>query len=280
VVRHNLIDGPFNGVMASYSDGWNDRYTAQDMDVYENVIRHIPDDSIETDGHTINMRAWQNRIEDASVIMSIAPLEYGPVFLFRNEAWRVGTQGVPFDASGHTTYGNNGPSPMFKYSGVSTPHGRAYILHNTFWTDPSVTSADVSGGARYGSSGTSNESVYLRNNIIHTTRQVFDVASAAMWNEDYNSLTTSDTTRGLRYLAKAYTTDMAGYRAASHQGAHTNVGANFVTSPGLSNPVAGDLTLPSGSPLIDAGVAVPNISDRAGVDFRGAAPDLGAVEHS
>jgi hypothetical protein len=248
------------------------------MDVHDNVIRHIPDDAIEPDGHTINLRAWHNRIEDASVILSIAPLEYGPVYLFRNEGWRLGTHGVPLDAAGHSTYGGSNTSPLFKYSGVSTPHGRAYILHNTFWTDPSVTSAPVLGGARYGTSGSSNESVYLRNNIIHTTHYAFDVVSAAMWDEDYNSLTTSNKTRGLHYAGKVYTTDMAAYRTASKQGAHTNVGSDFVTGPALRNPQAGDLTLPAGAPLIDAGVPVPNLSDRPGVDFQGKAPDLGATE--
>jgi hypothetical protein len=33
--------------------------------------------------------------------------------------------------------------------------------------------------------------------------------------------------------------------------------------------------LPAGSPLIDAGLPVPNISDRPGIDFQGSAPDIG-----
>ncbi|HEV8635539.1 MAG TPA: hypothetical protein VG370_15040, partial [Chloroflexota bacterium] len=46
----------------------------------------------------------------------------------------------------------------------------------------------------------------------------------------------------------------------------------------LAAPAAGDLTLLPGSPLVDGGVPVPNVSDRPGLDYAGAAPDLGATE--
>ena len=46
----------------------------------------------------------------------------------------------------------------------------------------------------------------------------------------------------------------------------------------LADPAGGDLGLAAGSPFVDAGVPVPNVSDRPGVDYTGAAPDLGAVE--
>ncbi|MBI4507094.1 MAG: hypothetical protein HY691_16300, partial [Chloroflexi bacterium] len=97
------------------------------------------------------------------------------------------------------------------------------------------------------------------------------------WDEDYNSFSTTDAGRGLRY-GTSYTTDVRAYRAASGQGAHTNVASDFVTAPALQNPAAGDLSLPAGSALVDAGVPVSNLSDRAGVDYRGAAPELGARE--
>jgi hypothetical protein len=98
-----------------------------------------------------------------------------------------------------------------------------------------------------------------------------------MWNEDYNHFSTSDPNRGLKFGAR-FGTDVAGYRAASGQGAHTNVSSNFISPPTLINPAAGDLRLPAGSPLIDAGTRVPNVSDRAGVDYAGSAPDLGSRE--
>jgi hypothetical protein len=275
VVRDNTIDGPFNGV-SNYNTGFSDRYTGQDMDVYDNLIKHVSDDALEPGGAIINFRAWNNRIEDTSVVLSTDPSKYGPIYLFRNQGWRLGPQTVPFDAQGHPSYP---ASPMFKYDGGSTVRARVYVLHNTFWTDPSVTTAQVLGGAPYGhTSGPAAEAFYLRNNIFRATRNAWIVKVASMWDEDYNSFSTSDKARGLEYLGKDYTTNVAAYRTASGQGAHTNLSGDFITAPALSSPKTGDLSLPLGSPLIDAGVEVPNLSDRAGVDFLGTAPDLGAIE--
>jgi hypothetical protein len=136
------------------------------------------------------------------------------------------------------------------------------------------------GGANYGGgSGGTYPSMYLRNNIIHTTQYTFAVDFPGMWNEDYNDFSTTDTTRGMKYNGLRYSTDVAGYRAASLQGAHSNLSNNFITTLPLNNPVAGDLSLPTGSPLVDAGVLVPNIADLAGVNYNGAAPDMGANEY-
>jgi hypothetical protein len=154
------------------------------------------------------------------------------------------------------------------------------VLHNTLWADPSLSASIVSGLADYGAgSGGWAEAFYLRNNIIHTTRYGAAVAVANMWDEDYNHFSTTDRARGLQFVGTNYTTNVSAYRTASKQGAHTNVSSDFITAPLVSNALAGDLALPMGSPLIDAGVVVPNISDRAGVDYTGAAPDLGATEY-
>jgi hypothetical protein len=190
----------------------------------------------------------------------------------------MGPAGVPWDAQGVPSMAK---SALFKYDDGSLVQGRIYVLHNTIWADPSLSASITNGGADYGGgSGGALDAFYLRNNIIRGTSYAFVVDSAGMWNEDYNSFSTSDVTRGLQYLLKNYTTSVATYRLDSGQGAHTNINADFITAPVLNNPLAGDITLPTVSPLIDAGVRVPNLSDRPGVDFMGAAPDLGATEES
>jgi hypothetical protein len=95
------------------------------------------------------------------------------------------------------------------------------------------------------------------------------------WDEDYNHFVTTDPGRGLAYNAYTYRANVSSYRVASGQGAHTNLFGSFSGDMPLTNPTNGDLRLPSGSPLIDAGVPVANVSDRPGVDFQGAAPDIG-----
>jgi hypothetical protein len=162
----------------------------------------------------------------------------------------------------------------YKYSGASTPTARLWVINNTFWSDEPMTS----GGALFAQGGPRPEAFYLRNNIIVSTAYAFVApAEPGRWNEDYNAFGTTDAGRGMRYGGRIYT-DVQAYRSASGQGAHTNVSGSFITPPALVNPTTGDLRLPPGSPLIDAGVPVPNIMDRPGIDYQGRTPDLGANE--
>jgi hypothetical protein len=155
--------------------------------------------------------------------------------------------------------------------------------------------------------GTANqESWWLRNNLIRSSRYSLLVRGAAIagWDEDYNFFASNTgagvSTGGFRYLNKFYnaasisgTGSLASYRSSSHMGAHTNrlggADYNFIrsadSSSGLAkldslfiSPQTGDLRLAPGSDAVDAGTPVPNISDRAGVDYWGQRPDLGAWE--
>jgi hypothetical protein len=266
VVRRNTIDGTFNGIGTGYNDGF-DRYAGQDMDVSDNLIRHTPDDALEPELATINFRAWNNRIEQTLTVLSTGPVTYGPVYLVRNTAWQTGNDGDVRDGQGRVP-----GTTMFKFSGKSTPAARIYVLHNTFWTDR----AGVDGGGQFASSGTSPEAFYLRNNLIRATHYAFDTPRVAgTWNEDANYFVTSDTSRGFIYNGVIYRSNVQAYRDASRQGAHTNVAFGFTGDVPLANPAAGDLRLPAGSPLIDGGLPVPNVSDRPGIDYQGAAPDIG-----
>src|SRR5439155_4295333 len=146
----------------------------------------------------------------------------------------------------------------------------------------------VDGAGQYAGGGSSPERFYLRDNVLRATRYAFQ---AAAWDEDANSFSTADPTRGLVAYGQRWGQDVAAYRAAalaaSGRATSTNAawdpttGAGAFTAPTdawLTDPAGGDLTLAPGSPLIDAGVPVPNLSDRPGIDFTGSAPDLGASE--
>ena len=265
VVRRNTIDGPFNGVSTGDNLGF-DRHAGRDMDIHDNLIRHLADDALEPELAAINFRAWNNRIEHSLTVLSTGPVHFGPIYLFRNTAWRTGNEGQSRDGRGRVP-----GSTMLKYSGKSDPPARLYVLHNTFWTD-----GYADGGALFASWGPSPEPMYLRNNLIRATHYVFDTPRpVGTWNEDYNHFATTDGSRGLQYGRVNYVTNVQEYRDASGQGGHTNVAGDFTTDVALVNAASGDLRLPGGSRLIDAGVAVPNVSDRPGVDFQGAAPDIG-----
>ena len=271
VARRNTIDGFFNGI-GGYNEGF-DRYAQQDTDIYENLLRHIADDSFEPEQQGINWRIWDNRLEYVSTALSTGPLAYGPVYFFRNEIWRLGSSGVGADGRGNKGVGVVG----FKYSGNSSPAARIYVLHNTFWTDE----PGADGGNQYAGGGPNTERFYLRNNIFRTTRYVFAAPSNApgtadRWDEDYNYFATAAADRGFSYSGSRVT--VAAYRTASGQGAHSNRSGDFHVEPGLADATSGKLALATGSPQIDAGIPIPNISDRPGIDYRGAAPDLGAHE--
>ena len=270
VFRYNTVEGYFNGV-GGYNVGY-DRYSQQDTDVYENTFRQIADDALEPEQQAINWRIWDNRIEHASVGMSTGPVDYGPLYMFRNEIWKLGNSGVGADNLGDKGVGVLG----FKYSGSSTPPARVYVVHNTFWSD----SAEAGGGAQWAGGGTSPERFWLRNNIFRMTRYAFE-APGGKWSEDYNHFATTDTTRGFAYAGTRYTTNVASYRSASGQGARTNIAGDFihptVVDGAMTNATAGDLSLRSGSVFVDAGTPVPNISDGSG-QYSGGAPDLGANE--
>ncbi|MEK7617369.1 MAG: metallophosphoesterase [Patescibacteria group bacterium] len=267
VIRHNTIDGTFDGIVAN---GRNSR-GGRDYDIHDNLIQHLADDAFEPDGNSINWRVWNNRIENAMVGVSPGPLNYGPFYLFRNQFYKIGT--LTGAAEGGPT-GN-----LFKYSGSSNPTARVFVLHNSVWTDI----PGVLGGGQWATGGPNTEHFYLRNNLFRVTSYAFDInQKASAWDEDYNHFATTDTERGLRYGGKRYKTDVAGYRTASGQGTHTNLLGDFVTHSIIDNalnaPANGDLTLKAGSPFIDTGVVIPNISDICGTNFNGAAPDLGASE--
>jgi hypothetical protein len=276
VVRFNTIEGPFNGVAPGDQAGY-DRYAGRDMDIHDNLLRHIADDAFEPEGPAINIRIWGNRLEQTSTALSTGPVDYGPIFFVRNTAWKLGNDGVPLDGQG-----NVGAGPLgFKYSGSSNPPARVWVLHNTFYADNGFRGGTngVSGGDQYAGGGSSPERYYLRNNVFRMTKYAF--AAPGAWDEDYDHFFTAQidgAKRGINYRSRNYPS-IVGYRAASGQGAHSNLSGDLTTAdPSFVDVAGGDLSLPVGSPLIDAGVPVPNVSDRPGLDFAGAAPDLGARE--
>ena len=155
------------------------------------------------------------------------------------------------------------------------------------WFDDTLPSNAVpgaDGGNQYAGGGGNPERFYLRNNIFRMTRYAFappaNVSkSAERWDEDYDFFFTSDPARGINYGSNRL--DLAAYRTASGQGGSANradSSAGFRTEPTLTDPLNGNLALAPGSPQIDAGVIVPNIADRLGIDYHGNAPDLGAKE--
>jgi hypothetical protein len=160
---------------------------------------------------------------------------------------------------------------VFKYSGSATVAPRLFVVNNTFWTNQ----PGVDGSGQYAGGGSNPDFWFVRNNLFRMTRYAAAFPKDRL-DEDYNVFYTSDAHRGIDYGQNIIT--VSEYRDASGQGSHTNVSDRtdrFKTDPELIDAAHGDLWLPTGSPLIDAGVELPNIAS----DYHGAAPDIGATEH-
>jgi hypothetical protein len=142
----------------------------------------------------------------------------------------------------------------------------------------------------FGQSGVARESGMRIEGGINGGHQIYDATSPSE-RQSVSGQTL--------YTLADYRADLAGLagRPAPYgNGAHTNrygpggsdvafagkadgSGATAVLDALFANARGGDLVLKGGTnPLVDAGVPVANISDRAGVDYRGSAPDLGARE--
>ncbi len=258
VVRFNTFDGGFNGVSGYVQVA--DRYAKQGYDIHDNLFHHMADDSLEADNGAINWRAWHNRFDETSDVLSIAPLNYGPLYFFNNTAWRTGNFLRP-DGTGEAGAGN----ALFKYSGKSNPAARVYVLNNVFWTDM----PGMNGGAlNAGGSNTSPERFYLRNNIFRMTRWAWDLSRTVVpthaWNENYNVFATSDTSRGIQSGTVRYATNVGKYRTDTGGGQNTNTSSTFVDVSAIDSqlvdPTNGNLALQASSPFASSGTAVPNVS--------------------
>jgi hypothetical protein len=273
VIRYNTFDGTFNGI-SPHQSGSADKYASLDCDIHDNIFLHMVDDALEPETQQINMRVWANYIEKCFTVISLGPVNYGPIYLWRNIGWDIGPSGMAPDLQGFKQLG----TPIIKYGGTVNPKSICYLINNSFWSNqPSMSGAQPAAGT-----GAVPEAFYLRNNIIRGSAYAFDVQVSASngndWNEDYNDFSTTDTGRGLRYSGVIYGTNVASYRTASGRGAATNnTGRNFRQVPDaeLTNVATGDLTLALASALIGAGVIVANLSDLAS-QRTGSAPNKGA----
>jgi hypothetical protein len=210
------------------------------------------DDGIQLDGDGVNVRVWNNRIENALTGFSACPCEEGPLYVFRN---------VIINSTGEE----------FKLGDSS--FGREYFYHNTFYT---INAAD---GYKQTNAGIGN--LVSRNNIVCAGRKVIEInyvlpnVNACSW--DYDNLYTS------------YEPFAEYYSPASGGGASTLDGFRSIgiMTHGFSeadnkfvNVAGADFQLQGSSPDIDKGLIIPGFNDADSPwPYQGAAPDLGAYEY-
>ena len=240
VVRYNKIRGFFNGITASAWDGTLfNTSLIRDSDIHDNYILDVGDDGLEPEGSGINLRMWNNVIINSLCAVSLAPITYGPTYVFRNICINFTLLGVKLNSE----YPSN---------------GWKYLYHNTFYVSRTIMSSEWgSVQTVIGSSGAVYSRLVTRNNIFHLsignyiiigTRKScsLDYDNLFIRNETYSSLVTKNLEKN---SISAY--------------------SEFI------NPESGDFRLKPNSPCIDSGTLIPNFN----VDYYGKAPDMGAYEY-
>jgi hypothetical protein len=249
VVRNNRFFRMFDG---SHLYSEDEAGPTADMDFYGNVVESVNDDCIETDGAGSNCRIYGNTFRTFLTGVSVAPAAIGPTYVFRNIFAGWETHG------GYVGY----PVKFNVESDLATAW--VYIYHNTCYT----AAAGQPGFLFKEYSGWSN--VISRNNIFAGTDYAFE-----SWPDsnpvdfDYDALYTSASGRLFDWAGAKFAT-VAAFSAKTGQETHGIAG-----DPKFAGSSAADFHLSEGSPLVDKGVAVPNIND----GFAGKGPDTGCFEY-
>ncbi|MBT5712310.1 right-handed parallel beta-helix repeat-containing protein, partial [Candidatus Poribacteria bacterium] len=276
VIRHNKLHGSFGGVKnGSLGDGnvHHPRLSGADMDVYGNEFYDLRDDGVEPDGSCNNVRIWHNAFYGVNQAISNCPSTMGPAYVVRNVF--LGRPDMLVR-----------PYSFLKFSAAEDSQGTTFVYHNTFFN--ARRSGEFTAALARSTDG---RYFRLRNNVL-VVRGVPDHTEIAQLLQrehhdfDYDLLYKDRVGEKENFdpflqIAGAngknmYLYDLQGMRSELGWEMHgVEADPQFV---GGANPMsAADLHLTEGSPAVDAGLWIPNISDGWG-GVRGAGPDMGAFE--
>ncbi len=244
---------------------------AVSIDIYNNDIHLMADDFIEADGGVHNIRVMRNRgVNAAQCGLSAQPVFGGPAYFIRNVIYNIPV-GI-----------------ALKF--MARPAG-LYILHNTFI-------AENGNGQTFSNS-------HFRNNLIMGTGMqgrpvaIFPFATSYS-TSDYNGYCPNPGENNYRWVSPANGTSADYSITMQENGKSFNTLKNLSETSGLdrhsievgydifenlrapdpSKPglvyhaVDFSFNLKPDSKAVDGGIKIPGIND----DFKGKAPDLGALE--
>ncbi len=275
---HDGLDHATYGMPDDYPNTPPDRLPVA-IDIYNNDVSVMHDNCFETDGAVRNVRVLRNRCFNAVLgAMSPQPVFGGPVYFIRNVVYNAwwGPVKIHGEPSG-IYYLNNTYVGEFKQL---TPASNFFIRNNLLMgqgTAPRVFSLDTF--TNYSSSD------------YNGFRPNPESSEAFAWNSPpfeetrnfYLAHKAPGAPAGVPLTQRAFPT-LKAYVTATGQDRHSKVVDYdiFVNAPkpdftDVTHVVAVDsvdLQLKKGAVAIDAGVALPNVTD----GYLGRAPDLGAYE--
>jgi hypothetical protein len=239
------------------SDGCS--YPGTNVDIFGNDVHDVSDDAVELDHGRANVRVWGNRLTGFQFSgVSFQPMYDAPWYLVRNQF--VG-RGEPF-----------------KFYGQD----RFVCVNNTFvvWRGQSWMQNILR--------STSRNNLYVSfgaGRTLWDARPLADVPGETFrpdWRTDvdYDGFAWDGSAGAFRWNGQSFD-DIASFAGAVGIERHgvalrtKDLFDDFVPPASPAEFTKRSLLLRAGTAAIDAGIAVPNLSDA----FTGTAPDLGAHEH-
>lgn len=274
VIAHNFVAYFHDGIdHATYGDpdGWpntpRDRMPVA-IDIHNNDVRNVDDNCIEADGALYNIRILRNRcFNQAHRALSTQPVLGGPAYFIRNIVYNApegGALKLTANSAGVLIYNNTFLSEVHQMGPTSNVHFRNnIIIGQGAW--PQVFSTEEF--TPYSSSD--------HNAFGPTAGSVtpFAIVRASSAARSYAAPRTEELFIDLRAYSAATGRDrdstVIDYSSFVRASAPDRRDPTRVYDPGNF-----DFGLVEQSPAVDAGVALPNVTD----GFSGSAPDLGAFE--
>ncbi|MBD3161382.1 MAG: hypothetical protein GF346_04180 [Candidatus Eisenbacteria bacterium] len=260
VVRHNRIDGWFDGVNVGVDD---ESVETSNCDVYGNEILNCTDDGIETDASRHNIRVFENRITNTLVGLSAQPVYGGPIYFIRNVVYNWQLKPLKFHI---------------------WPTG-ILVYHNTFvgadtrgwgggeWRNVALRNNLIIGGSHSGPTGNPIciDTEGVRADLDSNGWYQADPEAFAYFNGRFHpTLEDFQDETGMSLQAKLV--DVGIFEDAEEPPLGSYLGREGF--PPAYAPGSQDLRLRGGCNAADAGELLANIND----DYTGGAAELGAYE--
>jgi hypothetical protein len=264
VIRYNTIrsteDHGFNDAIGGGSNYSFKGSPNRDSDIYGNLISHVWDDAIESEGANMNVRIWSNYIHHTFVHVATAATAMGPLYVFRNVFGesRISHQ----DPSGGMMIKTGMNYVTLNGERVSTGLGYRFIYHNT--------ALQPKGALDVFSSHELHNAV-TRNNIFHARGRTYPQDRGAPSNDFKNDLTGGYLGGGFVRSMFLPSEGLEWFLAPTVN--RIKWGRVEYTRNGKTFSITDPLVQVK-NPAIDAGVLLPGFND----EYTGAAPDIGAFE--
>ncbi len=256
VIRYNEIWSDtahyFNDIMGMWSNASYAGFPGADSDIYGNYLANCFDDGIESEGNNMNVRIWNNYIEEVFLGIGNAATSIGPLYIWRNVSGR--TYSPPTSVYGD--YG--GFLKMGFANSIDWMTGKMFVFNNTILQPNDQGCGGL--GTHHNSNRVMRHCTSL-NNILHVRTNTI------------NSISTDNDS-----LDNYYDFDLlsGGYPVGSET--HGIVGVPTYETGAPSFDFAsktGNFKLQINTSGYDEGTIIPNFC----VTYQGDSPDMGAHEN-